>query len=74
MFLTDTELASLTGRARADCQRRWLERNGWPHAVNANGRPVVSRAYAERRLGGASVASGQAGLVTPNFDALRKAS
>ena len=57
MFLTDEELAQLTGRERSDCQRRWLTQNGWKFAVNLNGRPVVSRAYAEFRLGGMTAAA-----------------
>lgn len=73
LFLTEEELAELTGRSRSDCQRRWLEKNGWIHTVNLNGRPVVSRAYVEKRLGAGQVASGSTALVTPNFDALRKA-
>jgi hypothetical protein len=72
VFLTAEELVQLTGRNRSDCQRRWLERNGWAHTVNLNGRPVVSRAYAEKRLGGGPAVIGQATIVTPNFDALRR--
>lgn len=41
MFLTDAELQTLTGYRRPACQRRWLERNGIPHFVNALGKPVV---------------------------------
>lgn len=71
MFLTDHELAQLTGRERSDCQRRWLTQNGWKFAVNLNGRPVVSKAYAEFRLGGMPAAANAP--VLPNFDALKRA-
>ena len=41
MFLTPDEVVILTGYKRSADQVRWLERNGVPHWVNAQGRPVV---------------------------------
>ena len=41
MFLTPDELVTLTGYKRPADQVRWLERNGVPHWINAQGRPVV---------------------------------
>ena len=51
MFLTDAELAKLTGRAKPSAQIRELERQGIPHTVNAAGRPVVLWASVEARHG-----------------------
>ena len=51
MFLTADELRDLTGYTLPAHQLRWLARHGWRHEVSGLGRPVVSRAYAERRLG-----------------------
>lgn len=54
MFLTDAELKELTGYERRADQRRWLTERGWAFETSAQGRPSVSRAYAERRHGVAS--------------------
>ncbi|MCO5096450.1 MAG: DUF4224 domain-containing protein [Rhodocyclaceae bacterium] len=70
LFLTPDELAELTGYARPFDQRRWLEVEGWVFAQNAARRPIVSRAYAETRLGGATVTDARP--VKPNFDALKR--
>jgi hypothetical protein len=69
MFLTADELLTLTGYGIAAYQRRWLKRNGWKHEVARNGRPVVSRAYAEARLSDAPTLT----PVVLNLDAIRKA-
>lgn len=50
MFLTADELAELTGLSRHSAQIRWLNDRGWAHAVNGDGRPVVSRQEAEDRM------------------------
>lgn len=52
LFLTVEELVALTGRKSCRHQLQWLETKGWKHEVNAAGKPIVSRAYAESRLGG----------------------
>ncbi|RTL58082.1 MAG: DUF4224 domain-containing protein [Rhodocyclaceae bacterium] len=52
IFLTQDELVELTGRKSARHQLEWLDLKGWKHEENAAGRPIVSRAYAEYRLGG----------------------
>lgn len=72
LFLAADELCALTGRTRSDCQRRWLEQRAWIYETDANGRPVVLRAYAERRLG--ITPAPAASRVRPNFDALKRAS
>jgi hypothetical protein len=51
--------------------RRWLDRNNWPYECNRVGFPLVSRAYHDARLAGASVDVAQAEQrVEPNFAAL----
>lgn len=52
LCLTTDEIQELTGYCRPADQRRWLVARGWPHELDANNRPRVSRAYAERRLAG----------------------
>lgn len=51
-FLTPGEVQTLTGRVRRSDQVRWLQDRGWPHEVNAGGRPIILRAELERRLMG----------------------
>lgn len=71
LFLAQEELCALTGRTRSDCQRRWLDQRAWVYETDANGRPVVLRAYAERQLGVTTAATQS--RIRPNFDALKKA-
>ena len=52
MFLTETELADLTGYQLPAYQRRWLIGNSYPFEIDARGRPKVLRAYTETRMGG----------------------
>ena len=65
MFLTPAQLYELTGSRQKRKQIEWLAEHGWPHVVNAHGRPVVLASTVEARLG----------LVTrsqPNFGALNR--
>lgn len=59
LTLTPDQILEVTGYKRPADQMRWLRDHGWIFTLNAAGRPVVSRAYAERRLGG-EVADGAA--------------
>lgn len=52
MFLTDEALAQLTGLQRPSAMRRWLEREGIPFVVAADGKPRVLQAVIMGRLGG----------------------
>ncbi len=70
LFLTSDELAELTGYVRASDQCRWLDAEGWKFVRNAARRPIVSRAHAEARLGGAAVEDAR--LVKPDWDALKR--
>lgn len=65
------ELEALTGRKRITLQREWLTLRGWLHEVNAAGRPVVLRAYAERRLSGQKAGATVPASTQPNFAALK---
>lgn len=51
MFLTSEEVEVLTGDTRAFMQIRWLIQRNWIFEISGSGAPVISRSYAERRLG-----------------------
>lgn len=68
LFLTPGEMEELTGYKRSLQQARWLDEHGWIFTQNANNRPIVTRKYAEARLG---IDSQQQPSNEPNFDALR---
>jgi len=55
MFLTDDELAILTGRKLKRLQIESLRRMGVPFLVNACGKPVVTRCAIEGRGSTAAV-------------------
>lgn len=67
-LLTPDEVHDITGFKLNRLQVDWLHRKGWRFEVNAVGRPVVARKYAEKMLG-----CGDDGgvVVRPNFAALR---
>lgn len=69
MFLSDGELSTLTGRLYFAKQCEWLRDHGWIHEVAQNGRPAVSRAYAEKKLGGApaSAVHNAIQIAEPNY-------
>ena len=54
MHLSVQALRELTGYKRPSCQIRWLRENGWPHAVDRTGAPVVAQAEYDRRMLGAA--------------------
>lgn len=76
LFLTPAEVGELTGYERPADQARWLRDRGWIFELNAQRRPIVLRAYAEGRMGGArsqgsAAATGYHIPPQPNFDALK---
>lgn len=71
IFLNADEVRELTGRAKPADQHKWLKHAGWLHELNAAGRPIVLRSYAERRLSGLRTDTIVSGELMPNFDALR---
>lgn len=70
MFLDDAALLTLTGREKPSAQIRYLESEGIAHLVNAAGRPVVTWAAVEARLG---LREGIRGPVKIDFSALHRA-
>lgn len=69
-FLTQREIAEITGCGRAASQRRWLDANGWPYVVNAAGRPIVGRILARMKLAGIQPTAAGFQEAQPNFAAL----
>lgn len=66
MFLTPEQLQELTGYVQSRAQIRWLVKNGVPHYVRADGRPVVTVAAIEARRR-------ESPRTGPNFAAIRRA-
>ncbi len=71
LFLSDEELAYLTGFKTAAKQVDWLRRKAWRFELNGNRKAVVSRRYAEKMLG--FFVEQEPQRVMPNFAALRVA-
>lgn len=73
LYLTRSELAELVGCKPSSlaCMKRWLVRNGWAHAVNIAGVPLVAREYYTARMHGTTVAvPGDVLEQEPDFTAL----
>ena len=63
LFLSAEDLRELTGYTQGAAQVRWLQKNGVPHTVRADGKPrVVPAALSPNQK---PVARG------PNYDAVR---
>lgn len=71
MFLTDAELAELTGYKRAQSQMQWLGSNGHQFVLNGIGRVIVSRRYIESILGVIDVKKRKAKTIEPDWEAAR---
>ena len=72
-FLSEAEIATLTGRKYRAHQAAELARRGWVHELDANGRPLVARAYFDARMRGdstAAIKSTARPRARPNFGAL----
>lgn len=67
-LLTPEEVQEITGFKLPRLQADFLQRKGWRFEVNAIGRPIVARKYAEKMLGCGEEA---AVVLRPNFGALR---
>jgi hypothetical protein len=50
--LTLEEIKEITGRVKATAQIRWLRQHGFTVLPRADGRPLVSRAHFEAKMGG----------------------
>ena len=76
MFLTDSDLQSLTGYKRPAEQRRWLASHGWAFEVRADGKNRVLIVEAEakmltRRIGRATGRQNRNRSAEPDLAALR---
>ncbi len=69
MFLSKSELASLTGAKKFHLQRNWLIERGYPFEIRLDGSPVVSKDFILSKLN-KSIRSPIKNRV--NLDALRK--
>lgn len=58
-YLTEAEIARLTGRQYAKVQCRVLASGDWPFSVDADGRPLVLRAVHDKRMGLDTAAAGR---------------
>lgn len=67
-LLTPEEVQEITGFKLPRLQVDYLQRKGWRFEVNAIGRPIIARKYAEKMLG---CGDEPAHVVRPNFAALR---
>ncbi|MBI5107630.1 MAG: DUF4224 domain-containing protein [Rhodocyclales bacterium] len=69
LLLTPGEVQEITGFKMNRLQVAWLRQKGWRFELNATGRPIVARRYAEKMLG----CDGDEGRAhhMPNFGALR---
>lgn len=70
MFLSQAELAELSGRKLKAGQVAWLKANKYLYEINANGHPKVSRQYVQLRLGGAAASQAARLSSEPDFGAL----
>jgi hypothetical protein len=69
-FLEPREVVELTGYRFQARQVAWLRSKGWRFELNAIGRPIIARSYAEKMLG---CGPEHATTLRPNFVALRAA-
>jgi hypothetical protein len=80
LFLSDAELAELTGYRDRHAQARWLDRNRWRYCKDRRNAPRVARQHFNERMGcgtapGASYAAAineAAVHAQPNFAAINR--
>lgn len=68
IFLSSEELKELTDLKISKAQIRWLDKNNYPYAISAAGKPKVLRSLLLDRLQNVSTNSH---VSEPNFDAIR---
>ena len=71
-LLTPEEVQEITGFKLPRLQVDFLLRKGWRFELNAIGRPIVARKYAEKMLGCGDDALDAPKAVRPNFGALSR--
>ena len=67
--LTSIELVQITGRVKPAAQIRWFRKNGFTALLRADGKPLVSRAHFEAKMGG-FLSGSKPRDYKPNFGAL----
>ena len=72
IFLSEDEVAELTGFKSRARQRQWLSERGWRFVLSGSGKPIVARKYAEKMLGCGSD-DGTPSTLAPNFGAILRA-
>lgn len=68
MFLSQSQLVELTGKARPSAQARWLDGHGWRYTRRTDGAVVVHELEAERQLCGGSKSTRR--RTAPDLEAL----
>lgn len=68
--LTSDELKAITGRVKASAQIRWLRQHGFTVIPRADGKPLVSRAHFEAKMGG-GLSQTKPVMVQPDYSSLR---
>lgn len=67
--LTFEEIKEITGRCKPSAQIRWLQTMGFTVLRRADGKPLISRAHFEFKMGGTADRS-KAQTYEPNFGAI----
>lgn len=67
--LTLQEIRDITGRCKPSAQIRWLQSMGFTVLKRADGKPLISRAHFELKMGG-SVERTKTQTYEPNFGAI----
>lgn len=69
IYLTFEEIKGITGYIKSSAQIRWLRMNGFTILLRADGKPLLSRAHFELKMGGLSNSSKQQDY-QPNLGAI----
>jgi hypothetical protein len=69
IYLTAEELRGISGYQNQSAQFRWLRQNGFTALPRADGKPLVSRAHFEAKMGGL-LSPSKSQTYEPNFGAL----
>ncbi len=67
--LTPDEIKDVTGRCKPSAQIRWFQQMGFTVLRRADGKPLISRAHFEAKMGGLLGVS-KARNYEPNFGAI----
>lgn len=70
-LMTESEVEEITGYKSKARQCKWLTNHGWTFDVSGTGRVIISRAYANQKLGFVCQTGSQKTAPKLNFDAIR---